>query len=381
MGSSFSSVVTVRTGQYEPSRLRPADFSHSIPRRPLEPAGGADVFPASWREGAGKLSGGIQGSHDHPCEPPLSPGPGNPLPPHKGFPPPATLSPVVAGALAVPVSPVTALPLSAPEKFSGETGKCCAFIVDCEMYYELRPSAFPTERSKVAFMVSHLTGRAKAWATSEWSRESSICNSLDEFIEALRGAFDPTSSDREKACALSNIRQGTDSVCDYAIRFRTLATDSGWNSTALYDVFLKGLSDQIQDLLVPLDLPSSLDSIITLALELTIVYRSVDGTATKHHLPTIVVGPMLHRLRPLGSVRRTFPHQLLGRRHPLRRRNPCSWDKPNCPQRSVVVAYRKDGASIVGSKVTSSPCAQQKGRLASRQKGTGELPLNSLLDP
>ena len=55
-------------------------------------------------------------------------------------------------------------------------------------------------------------------------------------------------------------------MCDYAIHFRTLATDSGWNSTALYDVFLKGLSDQIQDLLVPLDLPSSLDSIITLAI-------------------------------------------------------------------------------------------------------------------
>lgn len=52
----------------------------------------------------------------------------------------ATPSPVVAGALAVPVSPATALPLSAPEKFSGESGKCRAFIVDCEMYYELRPT-------------------------------------------------------------------------------------------------------------------------------------------------------------------------------------------------------------------------------------------------
>lgn len=33
-----------------------------------------------------------------------------------------------------------------------------------------------------------------------------------------------------------------------------------------YDIFLKGLSDQIQDLLVPLDLPSDLDSLITLAI-------------------------------------------------------------------------------------------------------------------
>ncbi len=115
-------------------------------------------------------------------------------------------------------------------------------------------------------MVSHLTGRARAWATAEWSRGSSICESLCEFTETLRRAFDPISSDQEKARELSNIKQGMDSVCDYAIRFHTLATDSRWNATALYDVFLKGLSDQIQDLLVPLDLPSNLDSLITLAI-------------------------------------------------------------------------------------------------------------------
>lgn len=56
-----------------------------------------------------------------------------------------------------------------------------------------------------------------------------------------------------------------DSVSDYAICFRTLATDSEWNITALYDVFLKGLLGRIQDLLVPLDMPLDLDSLISLA--------------------------------------------------------------------------------------------------------------------
>lgn len=44
----------------------------------------------------------------------------------------------------------TALCLSSPDKISGELGECRSFIVDCEMYYEHYPSAFPTERSKVA---------------------------------------------------------------------------------------------------------------------------------------------------------------------------------------------------------------------------------------
>ena len=43
--------------------------------------------------------------------------------------------------------------------------------------------------------------------------------------------------------------------------------ESGWNATALYDVFLKGLSAPIQDLLVPLDLPTDVDALIALAIQ------------------------------------------------------------------------------------------------------------------
>ncbi|KAK0143959.1 Retrotransposon-derived protein PEG10 [Merluccius polli] len=119
------------------------------------------------------------------------------------------------------------------------------------------PQAFPTDRSKIAFMISHLTDRAKAWASAEWGRGSSICNSLTDFQAALTKTFDPE---------LSSLKQGSGSVCDFAIRFRTLAAESGWNDTALYDVFLKGLAAPLQDLLVPLDLPSDVDSLIALAI-------------------------------------------------------------------------------------------------------------------
>ena len=128
------------------------------------------------------------------------------------------------------------------------------------------PQAFLTERAKVAFMISHLSGRAKAWASAEWSRNSSICETVAGFQTALTKTFDPVCSNREKAQELSSIRQGNDSVCDYAIHFRTLAAESGWNNTALYDIFLKGLSSDLQDLLVPLDLPTSLDALIALAI-------------------------------------------------------------------------------------------------------------------
>lgn len=117
-------------------------------------------------------------------------------------------------------------------------------------------------------MISHLTSRAKAWASAEWGRGSTICDTLTGFQEALTRTFDPVSSSREKAQELSHLRQSKDLVCDYAIHFRTLAAESGWNNTALYDVFLKGLNPSIQDLLVPLDLPTDHDALIALTVRM-----------------------------------------------------------------------------------------------------------------
>ena len=86
-------------------------------------------------------------------------------------------------------------------------------MIDCSIHFELMPHAFPTERAKVAFMILHLAGRAKAWASTR--------------------TFDPVCSSREKAQELSTLKQGNASVCDYAIHFRTLAAESGWNKVAL----------------------------------------------------------------------------------------------------------------------------------------------------
>uniref|UniRef100_A0A3P9K7H2 ribonuclease H n=1 Tax=Oryzias latipes TaxID=8090 RepID=A0A3P9K7H2_ORYLA len=143
---------------------------------------------------------------------------------------------------------------------------CKNFLTDCSIHFEHSPHAFVSDRARIAFMISHLSGRARAWAMAEWARNSPICSSLIAFQHALQITFDPVSTSREKARELTNIRQGRESVCDYAIRFRTSAAENGWNSTALYDVFLKGLAPRFQEQLVPLDLPQDLDSLIALAI-------------------------------------------------------------------------------------------------------------------
>ncbi|XP_077357364.1 uncharacterized protein LOC144004213 [Festucalex cinctus] len=181
---------------------------------------------------------------------------------------PASTGQIPPPEFSVPTTPFTGvgLRLASPERYSGEPGRCQTFLTECDIHFEHLPQAFPTARSRVAFMVSHLTGRAKTWATAEWARGSSVCQSVQDFQIALRRVFDPENHDREKARALSRLQQGKESVSDYAIRFRTLATDSGWNAIALHDHFLKGLSPAIQELLVPVDLPADLDALISLAI-------------------------------------------------------------------------------------------------------------------
>ncbi|KAI3358245.1 hypothetical protein L3Q82_003242 [Scortum barcoo] len=65
--------------------------------------------------------------------------------------------------------------LAPPENYSGKSGECRSFLVQCDLHFKNGPAAFNSDQVQVAFMVSHLRGRAAAWATVEWARE---CSSL-----------------------------------------------------------------------------------------------------------------------------------------------------------------------------------------------------------
>ncbi|KAF7658989.1 hypothetical protein LDENG_00005110 [Lucifuga dentata] len=41
--------------------------------------------------------------------------------------------------------------------------------------FELQPQTYASERSWVAFIISHLLGRAREWAAAEWERRLSVC--------------------------------------------------------------------------------------------------------------------------------------------------------------------------------------------------------------
>ncbi|KAL1252636.1 hypothetical protein QQF64_017329 [Cirrhinus molitorella] len=128
-----------------------------------------------------------------------------------------------------------------PEKYVGEPEDCSAFLMQCELQFEMQPSSFPSERAKVGYVLSLLVGRARTWGSAEWKRRTECCDSFENFSREMRRVFDPVKSEHEALNNLLSLSQGNRPVIDYIIDFRSLAADCTWNKSALYGAFYRGL--------------------------------------------------------------------------------------------------------------------------------------------
>ena len=188
----------------------------------------------------------------------------------------AHLPPPQADRAALPVPPDPAPPvqpsreprLPNPETYSGEPGSCRSFLSQCSLIFQLQPSSFPNDQSKIAYIITLLAGRAREWGTAIWEAKSAACDTVDTFFDEMRKVFDRSVTGREAARELLHMRQGNKTVSDFAIDFRTLAATCGWNKDALYDAFLNGLSESLKDELASRELPATFDELVDLAIRL-----------------------------------------------------------------------------------------------------------------
>lgn len=98
--------------------------------------------------------------------------------------------------------------LPSPAVYSGEPHLCRSFLTKCSLYIALQPSLFPTEKSKVALMITLLSGRAALWGTAVWDQKHLCCSSFNSFKEELKKVFDQAVSGREAVRVLVELRQG-----------------------------------------------------------------------------------------------------------------------------------------------------------------------------
>lgn len=167
-----------------------------------------------------------------------------------------------------PAGPSPRLPL--PPRYEGDPKACRGFLNQCTIHFEVLPHQFPSDRAKVAFIISLLSSEALAWVTPLWERSDPIVSNLTEFLATFRKIFGEPGRVSSAASSLLRLRQGSSSVGQYAIRFRTLASELAWNNEALVATFWEGLAGRIKDELAGRDLPTTLDDLISLATRIDI---------------------------------------------------------------------------------------------------------------
>lgn len=155
-----------------------------------------------------------------------------------------------------------------PERYCGDLGACGRFLLQCSLVFDLQPSTYNSDKSRIAFILGLLTGRAAQWATALWENNSPICQSYNVFSQEMRRVFDHPVKGKEASKRLLSLSQGHSPVAQYAVDFRILAAESGWDDEALQAAFLRGLAENIKDELAARDESNSLEELISLAIRL-----------------------------------------------------------------------------------------------------------------
>ncbi len=95
--------------------------------------------------------------------------------------PPVTTTPApkpVSSPVTSPPGPIySASPMVNPAPYSGS------------LTLEMQPHQFPTERAKISFILSLLTGRALQWAKSLWKQNGPVTQPLNAFTTHFREVF------------------------------------------------------------------------------------------------------------------------------------------------------------------------------------------------
>lgn len=192
-----------------------------------------------------------------------------------------SLSQSAAGATAAPPPPAPSLldlptpgpqlresHVPDPEHYSGDMGKCGAFLLQCSLVFSQKPVTFAADSAKIAFVMGLLQGKALAWASAIWQNNPAKRQSYALFEAELKKVFDHPVQGKEAARRMLALKQSSKSVAEYSIEFRILAAEAGWNDEALMSVFANGLNDQLKDELAIKDEYSDLDALISAAIRL-----------------------------------------------------------------------------------------------------------------
>ncbi len=166
---------------------------------------------------------------------------------------PASTPTPVTSAISSSSPVMFASPMARPAPYSGDPEECNGFILQCSLTIDLHPQMFLTDQAKIAFVITSLTGPALRWAETVLSQAGPATHSYAQFLAHFREVFSSSPGDSSVGEQLYQLRQGSMTIHQYALKFRTLAAASGWNEPSLITAFRQGLNPRLKSHLAAYD--------------------------------------------------------------------------------------------------------------------------------
>ncbi|KAL0151606.1 hypothetical protein M9458_053089 [Cirrhinus mrigala] len=192
-------------------------------------------------------------------------------------PPTAAAAPPSPPAPAVATATSSSARLSLPEKYDGSAGKCKGFLMQCAIYIHSQPQNFLSDDSKVSLVCSLLTGKALKWATALWEGQQMTFPTYRHFLRKFKEVFDHGEDGKEAEEEMLTLRQWSSTAADYALTFRTLAAQAGWEGKPLKAMFRRGLRMDLQAELTCRDEEKDLEEFMEMAIRMDNLLRSRRG--------------------------------------------------------------------------------------------------------
>lgn len=163
-----------------------------------------------------------------------------------------------------------------PKLFDGKSpSQLPNFLAQVKLVFKAKPSAYPTEESKVIYAISFLDGPAFSYFQPyvDEKEPPSWMTDFASFADELKSVYGSPDVIDDLANKLFELKQ-TGPATEYAADFRRLGGQLDMPEPILVNRFFKGLKDDIQTELAKTDYPKTLNGIIGVAIRLDNLQQS-----------------------------------------------------------------------------------------------------------
>lgn len=165
-----------------------------------------------------------------------------------------------------------------PEEFRGNRAHLNSFLLQLTIYFNLRPSQFPSDYNKIVFASSFFREKALNWLRPQLNfyleRLSNPASSMtpmfttyEAFEQQLRNTFGDINEEATAERELRLLRQ-TQSVGFYTSEFQRIASILQWDNKAFVFAYYNGLKEVIKDEISRVGRPSDLNDLVHLATQI-----------------------------------------------------------------------------------------------------------------